>query len=60
MRIAEAPPVLTLHLKRFGYSLSWPGRMTKVNNMIEYPGNLDIADYMVDGAVSCPSPPPHN
>jgi hypothetical protein len=52
MRIAEAPPVLTLHLKRFGYSLSWPSKMTKVNNLIDYPQTLDIAPYMTEAGVS--------
>lgn len=50
MRIAEAPPVLTLHLKRFGYSLTYPSRMTKVNNMIDYPPVLDLAPYMTENA----------
>ncbi|KAL1407132.1 hypothetical protein Q8F55_006546 [Vanrija albida] len=49
MRIAEAPPVLTLHLKRFGFSLSMSGRMTKMNNAIEYGKALDIAPYMTEG-----------
>lgn len=49
MRIAEAPPVLTLHLKRFGFSFQNPGRMTKVNNLIDYPQTLDIAPYMTEG-----------
>lgn len=52
MRIAEAPPVLTLHLKRFGYSMTWPSRMTKVNNLIDYPQLLDIGSYMTEDAVS--------
>lgn len=50
MRIAKAPPVLTLHLKRFGYSMTYPSRMTKVNNMIEYPTILDVAPYMTEDA----------
>jgi hypothetical protein len=52
MRITEAPPVLTLHLKRFGYSLTWPSKVTKVNNAITYPQVLDIAPFMTEGEVS--------
>lgn len=49
MRIAQAPPVLTFHLKRFGFSLtSWSTKATKVNNMIDYKPTLDISKYMTE------------
>lgn len=49
MRIAQAPPVLTFHLKRFGFSLmSWSSKATKVNNLIDYKPTLDIAKYMTE------------
>ena len=54
-RIAEAPPVLTLHLKRFSVNYnSYNGkpRADKFNQMIEYPEFLDIAPYMIDRNVS--------
>ncbi|KAL7420216.1 hypothetical protein Q5752_005183 [Cryptotrichosporon argae] len=49
MRIAEAPPVLTLHLKRFGVNpFAYNGRIQKVNTPISYPPVLDIAPYVTD------------
>lgn len=49
MRIAQSPPVLTFHLKRFGFSLtSWSTKATKVNNMIDYKPTLDMSKYMTE------------
>lgn len=49
MRIAQAPPVLTFHLKRFGFSLtSWSTKATKVNNLIDYKPTIDISKYMTE------------
>ncbi|BEJ11864.1 hypothetical protein CspHIS471_0203240 [Cutaneotrichosporon sp. HIS471] len=44
--IAEAPPVLTLHLKRFGFN--WQGQSKKIGKHIAFPSILDINPYMVD------------
>ncbi|WWC90143.1 uncharacterized protein L201_005076 [Kwoniella dendrophila CBS 6074] len=53
-KIQEAPPILTLHLKRFSveYSAhSGRARANKFNGPIEYSEYLDIAPYMVDPKV---------
>lgn len=49
-KIMHAPPVLTLHLKRFAVNYSWNGKpkANKNTQFIEYPESLDIAPYMVD------------
>ncbi|GMK57015.1 hypothetical protein CspeluHIS016_0308550 [Cutaneotrichosporon spelunceum] len=48
--IAEAPPVLTLHLKRFGFN--WQGQSKKIGKHIAFGGLLEIKPYMVDQNVS--------
>lgn len=56
-RIAEAPPVLTLHLKRFMTTYnSYNGRAkaNKFNGKVEFDEFLDIGPYMIQGNVSCP------
>lgn len=53
-RIAEAPPVLTLHLKRFRINYnSWNGkpRADKYNQHIGFEEYLDIEEFMVDPKV---------
>ncbi|OCF34821.1 hypothetical protein I316_03365 [Kwoniella heveanensis BCC8398] len=50
-KIEQAPPILTLHLKRFNvtYNMhSGRARAEKFNGFIEYGEYLDIAPYMVD------------
>ncbi|WRT63264.1 uncharacterized protein IL334_000167 [Kwoniella shivajii] len=50
-KIDQAPPILTLHLKRFSVdynSYSGRARANKFNGPIEYSEFLDIAPYMVD------------
>ena len=53
-KILHAPPILTLHLKRFSVSYSSYGkpRANKNTQFVEYPESLDIAPYMVDPKVS--------
>ncbi|WVR03142.1 hypothetical protein IAU60_000132 [Kwoniella sp. DSM 27419] len=51
-KIEQAPPILTLHLKRFSVNYnaySGRARAEKFNSFIEYPEHLDIAPYMVNG-----------
>lgn len=50
----HAPPVLTLHLKRFAVNYGWNGRpkANKNTQFVEYPEALDIAPYMVDPSSS--------
>ncbi|KAK4683939.1 hypothetical protein P7C73_g6269, partial [Tremellales sp. Uapishka_1] len=50
MKIAEAPPILTLHLKRFSVNYSGYGnpRADKISNHIEFGEYLDISPFMVD------------
>lgn len=49
-RIAKAPPVLTLHLKRFNINYEYGrARAQKFNQLIDYPELIDIAPYMIDG-----------
>ncbi|WVW81323.1 hypothetical protein I302_103314 [Kwoniella bestiolae CBS 10118] len=53
-KIQEAPPILTLHLKRFSvdyHSYSGRARANKYNGQISYDEYLDIAPYMVDPKV---------
>ncbi|KAK6904757.1 hypothetical protein I204_06641 [Kwoniella mangroviensis CBS 8886] len=53
-KIQEAPPILTLHLKRFSvdyHSYSGRARANKYNGHIDYEEYLDIAPYMVDPKV---------
>jgi ubiquitin carboxyl-terminal hydrolase 36/42 len=55
MKIASAPPILTLHLKRFSVNYNAHNgkpRADKVNQFIQFPGRLDISPYMVDREVS--------
>ncbi|WVQ85376.1 hypothetical protein IAT38_007541 [Cryptococcus sp. DSM 104549] len=50
-KIDQAPPVLTLHLKRFSINYnaySGRARADKFNQFIEFGEKLDIAPYMVD------------
>ncbi|WVQ94215.1 hypothetical protein IAU59_001293 [Kwoniella sp. CBS 9459] len=50
-KIEQAPPILTLHLKRFNvtYNMhSGRARAEKFNGFIEFGEYLDIAPYMVD------------
>jgi ubiquitin carboxyl-terminal hydrolase 36/42 len=53
-KIFEAPPILTIHFKRFEMSFGYGGRARaeKFNGYIEYPEWLDIAPFMVN-KVSC-------
>lgn len=53
-KILSAPPILTLHLKRFSVSYSSYGkpRANKNTQFVEYPESLDIAPYMVDTQVN--------
>lgn len=53
-KILHAPPILTLHLKRFAVNYGYNGkpRANKNTQFIEYPESLDIAPYMVDPKVS--------
>jgi len=53
-KILHAPPILTLHLKRFSVSYSSYGkpRANKNTQFVDYPESLDIAPYMVDPNVS--------
>ncbi|TXT07866.1 uncharacterized protein COLE_04790 [Cutaneotrichosporon oleaginosum] len=44
MMLDKAPPVLTLHLKRFGYN--WRGSARKINTTIVYPTILDLKPYL--------------
>jgi ubiquitin carboxyl-terminal hydrolase 36/42 len=50
LQIDEAPPVLTLHLKRFGFN--YTGQSKKIGKQITFPNILDIRDYMVEENVS--------
>ncbi|WWC57644.1 uncharacterized protein I303_100176 [Kwoniella dejecticola CBS 10117] len=49
-KIAECPPILTLHLKRFSVEYSRMGRVraNKYNDHIEFGEYLDVGPYMVD------------
>ncbi|KNC50218.1 uncharacterized protein AMSG_11972 [Thecamonas trahens ATCC 50062] len=45
--IADLPPVLVLHLKRFDFDLMTLTR-TKINSRLAYPHELDMAPYMIE------------
>ena len=56
-KIASAPPILTLHLKRFSVnynSYNGKARADKFNHHIEFAEGLDLSPYMIQ-----PNPPPN-
>jgi len=55
LRLATAPTVLVLQLKRFAFDMY--GRMTRLNKDVKYPLHLEIGDYM--SRANRATPPPY-
>lgn len=54
LRLATAPTVLVVQLKRFAFDMY--GRMTRLNNDVKYPLRLEIGEYMSKANRATPPP----